>query len=606
MKYIYYYFLSLFLVSSPYICAMDICAVESLSQSSSEFNNEGKRERDEETEFAPLSPVLKKTKEIDEQAHPHQAVQVAAYLLQLDEQETRTHKFIDRLKLQKLLYYIQGYSLALYNRPMFSEKVIRYNRGPVVWEVMTLLDRGYKERVHRRDLETQGFQEAVFTEDEKNLIKNVFRLKLQKSGEDLEADSHEERPYKKTDWNKEMNKALLERFFREPEPWLAWIIDRFCATTTNDDFENLMRYAREHLSYSCLDDLSLEKIVSSFNRSKEAIEKTLEIWSGIVAVRWPGQTHYEAFMGYLFLPVQYELNYETVRSDVLQPLTCISASFGNALALHYTIELLDIYSLEEETSIEEKNEVKDARSALSFCLNLGDGPLYHIGLLNMCVSKSKRANELFKKGFDEKGNRWCGYRHALLTRNRELRKQVIQKLRAIDQVLADVAGESSIEDTAERIALHKKCAEAGFARSYITAGTLLEESDVEEAQKMYLLAARHHILSGYEKLAELVIRSGNEQTKQTLKKIYRAWGIAGDPLGYIKLGELFLEEDNKQEAMTCFGLAGIKGIEKKIEHASTYEEGEAVKQGLQVELKEQYDYVEAKLTTGTAVLKREL
>ena len=99
-----------------------------------EFNDEGKRERDDAKK--PLSPVLKKTK-AEEQAIVHTALQVAAYFLSLDEQETQRHEYIDPMKLQKLLYYAQGYSLALNNCPLFADNVVHYTYGPIVWDVLS-------------------------------------------------------------------------------------------------------------------------------------------------------------------------------------------------------------------------------------------------------------------------------------------------------------------------------------------------------------------------------------------------------------------------------------------------------------------------------------
>lgn len=39
---------------------------------------------------------------------------------------------ITQLKLQKLLYYAQGFYLALYDKPLFSESICAWKRGPVV------------------------------------------------------------------------------------------------------------------------------------------------------------------------------------------------------------------------------------------------------------------------------------------------------------------------------------------------------------------------------------------------------------------------------------------------------------------------------------------
>ena len=45
---------------------------------------------------------------------------------------TEDGSLITHLKLQKLCYYAQGYSLALMNEPMFSEPIEAWEHGPVV------------------------------------------------------------------------------------------------------------------------------------------------------------------------------------------------------------------------------------------------------------------------------------------------------------------------------------------------------------------------------------------------------------------------------------------------------------------------------------------
>lgn len=44
-------------------------------------------------------------------------------------------EMLSNLKLQKLVYYAQGLHLALFGEPIFKEKVIAWNYGPVVPEL---------------------------------------------------------------------------------------------------------------------------------------------------------------------------------------------------------------------------------------------------------------------------------------------------------------------------------------------------------------------------------------------------------------------------------------------------------------------------------------
>lgn len=60
------------------------------------------------------------------------ALTVAKYFLSIPDRESG--ELISNLKLQKLLYYAQGYSVGLYGpkKPLFVEKVYAWKHGPVV------------------------------------------------------------------------------------------------------------------------------------------------------------------------------------------------------------------------------------------------------------------------------------------------------------------------------------------------------------------------------------------------------------------------------------------------------------------------------------------
>ena len=60
------------------------------------------------------------------------AIQVAQYLLALAHSKGDQ---ISNLKLQKLLYYLQGFSLVVNNKPLFPEPIEAWTHGPVVASV---------------------------------------------------------------------------------------------------------------------------------------------------------------------------------------------------------------------------------------------------------------------------------------------------------------------------------------------------------------------------------------------------------------------------------------------------------------------------------------
>ncbi len=65
-------------------------------------------------------------------------------------------EYITPLKLQKLLYYVQGLSLQVFGKRAFSEKIKAWNYGPVVEEVY----REYKEN-RAKELEINNYNDNI-------------------------------------------------------------------------------------------------------------------------------------------------------------------------------------------------------------------------------------------------------------------------------------------------------------------------------------------------------------------------------------------------------------------------------------------------------------
>ena len=62
------------------------------------------------------------------------AINVAGYLLKLAAEEPEP-EYLSHMRLQKLLYYVQGWSLGIRGRPMFGSPIEAWRHGPVVREV---------------------------------------------------------------------------------------------------------------------------------------------------------------------------------------------------------------------------------------------------------------------------------------------------------------------------------------------------------------------------------------------------------------------------------------------------------------------------------------
>jgi uncharacterized phage-associated protein len=120
---------------------------------------------------------------------------------------------ISNLKLQKLLYYVQGFNLAAFKEPLFKEKIVAWQYGPVVREVydeyktagasqIVLVDPNFKPK-------------SVFKSKEQfQLFKDVYRVYSQFSALKLMHMTHSEPPWKNTKINYEISHKLMREYFK--------------------------------------------------------------------------------------------------------------------------------------------------------------------------------------------------------------------------------------------------------------------------------------------------------------------------------------------------------------------------------------------------------
>lgn len=114
------------------------------------------------------------------------AIDVASYIL-------NERGRLSGYQLQKLLYYCQAWCLVTQDRPLFPEVIRAWEHGPVVYEVARA-HRG-RRSVVARDIE--GNPLALSAEDQV-LVDAVLESYSVLSGDELEALSHSERPWRES------------------------------------------------------------------------------------------------------------------------------------------------------------------------------------------------------------------------------------------------------------------------------------------------------------------------------------------------------------------------------------------------------------------------
>lgn len=135
---------------------------------------------------------------------------VAKYLLQLASSSEEA-ELITNLKLQKLLYYCQGFSLAFFNKPLFDSPVEAWTHGPVCPEIY----HAYKTFGSDRIPAPEEFDADTALDDgERDLIDNVYATYGQFAAWRLREMTHEERPWIEAEQSCEITNDSMKEFFK--------------------------------------------------------------------------------------------------------------------------------------------------------------------------------------------------------------------------------------------------------------------------------------------------------------------------------------------------------------------------------------------------------
>lgn len=121
----------------------------------------------------------------------------------------KASEHITPLKLQKLLYYVQGMSLFYFNKEAFSNKIMAWSYGPVVEEIYEQYKRNGKAEINlfvRDNDVSKGLNE---------IIDEVVKYYGKYSATWLVELTHDEDPWKDTEHNQEISKEKIKKYFEE-------------------------------------------------------------------------------------------------------------------------------------------------------------------------------------------------------------------------------------------------------------------------------------------------------------------------------------------------------------------------------------------------------
>lgn len=118
-------------------------------------------------------------------------------------------EYITNLKLQKLLYYAQGYFLAKKGTPLFDEEFLAWEHGPVIRKIYD----EYKKNgscgiVYDKDFDVE------LDEETERILEEVYEEYGQYTAWKLRNMTHQEKPWLTTATNDVISKDKIKEYFK--------------------------------------------------------------------------------------------------------------------------------------------------------------------------------------------------------------------------------------------------------------------------------------------------------------------------------------------------------------------------------------------------------
>ena len=141
----------------------------------------------------------------------YSALDIAKWFLNINgaQMNFEDSEYITNLKLQKLLYYAQGYYLARKNDPLFKEDFIAWEHGPVIRKVYD----EYKKNGAKGIEYNEDFNISIDRETE-IILNEVYEKFGQFSAWKLRDMTHQEMPWRTTTRNDIISKEKIKEYFK--------------------------------------------------------------------------------------------------------------------------------------------------------------------------------------------------------------------------------------------------------------------------------------------------------------------------------------------------------------------------------------------------------
>lgn len=140
------------------------------------------------------------------------AFDIANYFL-LKAQDDEDQELLSNLKLQKLVYYAQGIHLAEFGTPLFEEKIIAWQYGPVI----PILYQEYKKYGAGRIPADTGFDPMSIDDNTRAYLYGMYDFFGQYSAVRLMQLAHADQCYIEAGINNEITPEAMQKDLRN---WL--------------------------------------------------------------------------------------------------------------------------------------------------------------------------------------------------------------------------------------------------------------------------------------------------------------------------------------------------------------------------------------------------
>ena len=120
---------------------------------------------------------------------------------------------ISTMKLQKLCYYAQAWTLVWTKKPLFEEDFLRWDNGPVCRELFN----EHKGRfvISEQDISEKLFSGNEFSYKEMEYIEQILDELARHTGAQLSDMTHQEDPWLKTAKDEIIDKKAIEKYYSE-------------------------------------------------------------------------------------------------------------------------------------------------------------------------------------------------------------------------------------------------------------------------------------------------------------------------------------------------------------------------------------------------------